>query len=226
MEIKELIVQKGVFEVKYEKPDGTIMCHILSDVKLSGENYIKACSCKSGNYLTFKIERIKKARQIWSPIWDKDTVAPESGLYVFVYESDNHYDFEVYQLFKGKKLLKYFVGEHYHPGQMDLPPYAFHYVEVYNPNIEQEEWKKWEMESDGGRNLRNNFSMVIAAKLPSGEVQFGIPILGWGMKEGANIIAYHPFFNPTNSFEPWNTWGLNPRGYEFFDGCIVEVSEQ
>ena len=105
MEILELMIQKGIFEIEYENSVGIITNHIISDVKLSGENYIKACSCKSGDDLTFKIERIRNVQQIWRPILDKDSVAPKSGLYVFLYESDNHLDFEAFELLKGENLF-------------------------------------------------------------------------------------------------------------------------
>lgn len=108
MEIKDIIGKKGIFEMVYTKLDGTTTCYYIADVQLSGKDYIKAYSCKSPKQLTFKIERIWDVQETWIAL-NKGGVAPQSGVYVFVYEGDNHLDFEAFQLVKGEELLKYLV---------------------------------------------------------------------------------------------------------------------
>ncbi len=91
MEIKDIIGKKGIFEMVYTKLDGTTTCYYIADVQLSGKDYIKAYSCKSHKQLTFKIERIRDVQETWIAL-NKGGVAPQSGVYVFVYEGDNHLD--------------------------------------------------------------------------------------------------------------------------------------
>ena len=195
MEIKDIIGKKGIFEMVYTKLDGTTTCYYIADVQLSGKDYIKAYSCKSPKQLTFKIERIWDVQETWIAL-NKGDVTPQSGVYVFVYEGDNHLDFEAFQLVKGEELLKYFVGEYSHGGFMDRLPFAYHYVEAYNPQMEQDVWIK----PDGGDKdddwYNYFYHYVSAIETPQGECGYLAGILSAG---NYTLKAYHRFFDPRNA---------------------------
>ena len=202
MEIKDIIGKKGIFEMVYTKLDGTTTCYYIADVQLSGKDYIKAYSYKSHKQLTFKIERIRDVQETWIAL-NKGGVAPQSGVYVFVYEGDNHLDFEAFQLVKGEELLKYFVGEYSHGGFMDRLPFAYHYVEAYNPQMEQDVWIK-PVGGDKDDDWYNFFyHCVRAIETPQGEYEYLVGMFAGFFStknsEKYTLKAYHRFFDPRNA---------------------------
>lgn len=223
MEIKDVIRKQGIFEMVYTKPDGITTHYFIADIQLSGQGYIKAYSCKSGKHLTFKIERIQTIQESWTPL-SKGDIAPESGLYVFVYEGDNHLDFEAFELLKGERFLKYFIGEYSHGGFMDRLPFAYHYTEVYNPQIKQDEWITPADGRKDNETYNNHYSCVRAVETPQGECAYyadffaGI-LFAWNQGK-YTLKAVHYFYDPRNACE----W-LMSKDYEDYENYYDYYAE-
>lgn len=123
------------FEIDYCKTNGEKHTYHIMDVSFSkkyGNNYISAYCTGVYTYLTFKIDRINAIRHAWIEIFNKEVTAPKSGIYVFACRGDNHLEFEMYRLYKGERLWKYFENEFAHMnGWFEVDPLAYFFVEFY-----------------------------------------------------------------------------------------------
>ncbi|WP_242358091.1 hypothetical protein [Bacteroides acidifaciens] len=142
--VKELIERKDIYCVKIQYcKNAELLSYVLYDLNYSdkyGNGYVQAyCGPYSNKLFTFKIDRIKDIKPIWTRITFNDVVSA-SGIYVFACAGDNHILFEIYRLEKGERLWKYFEGEFEHcNGWFVVTPEAFHYLPEYDPNCS--EWE-------------------------------------------------------------------------------------
>ena len=137
-DLNTAISRQGVFEVEYQKPDGSHVTRHLSDISFSekyGDRCIDAYCHESGSYLTFRNDRIIGIRQIWVNIYGKDGVAHQDGVYIFACRGDNHLVFEIYELKEGDRLWNFFSDGYVHrDGFFEVEPISFHYVEAFRPD--------------------------------------------------------------------------------------------
>ena len=197
MNIKNLFNEKGIFEIHYIKSVGTASNIVVNDFRPSekyGEQYVEAQSYWRGEYMTLRIDRIQSIKQLWVQIKDPYETAPETGVYVFVYTSDNHQGLEVYRMEKGERLWKYFIGEYAHGGWMDGPPYGYYFIEDFNKDCLNGGWQKSETEEPNG--IRKDY--VIAIENENGEIVFSFNNLAYSAPK-LNIKGYHQFFDPIHN---------------------------
>lgn len=133
--IRSLIGSQNSFEIEYCKTNGEKRTHHIMDLSFSkeyGNNYISAYCTEECTYLTFKIDRINGIRQAWIEIFNTEATAPKSGIYIFACRGDNHLEFEMYRMYKGERLWKYFENENAHMnGWFRVDPLAYYFVEFY-----------------------------------------------------------------------------------------------
>ena len=221
-ELKKVIEDGGIIEMEYENYVGTVNSLTIADLNFSqryGEDYIEAYVYKSGQYyrtsdngknderMTFKIERIRSLRYVWIPIVNKSMTASRNGVYVFMYESDNHIGFEAYKLRKGEALLKSFIGEYEHAGFMDCRPFAYCYINEYMPgqiqggwiDIPKEDYEKWK---EGYTPRKKGCGVLVALENVEQQTLFyevedallGLRLHEWGSK--VRVMSYYTFLYP------------------------------
>lgn len=156
--IRSLVGSQDSFEIDYCKTNGEKCTHHIVDLCFSkeyGNNYISAYCIEACTYLTFKIDRINGIRQAWIEIFNTETTAPKSGIYIFACRGDNHLEFEMYRMYKGERLWKFFENEYAHMnGWFEVDPLAYYFVEFYPDNAqwqpfdsipEKESYQKYEI---------------------------------------------------------------------------------
>lgn len=140
--IRTLVGSQDSFEIDYSKPNGEKRTYHIMDVSFSkkyGNNYISTYCAEVCSYLTFKIDRINGIRHAWMKIFNKEATAMKSGIYVFACMGDNHLEYEMYRMYKGEELWKYFKNEYAHMnGWFEVYPLAYYFVEFYP---EETQWR-------------------------------------------------------------------------------------
>ncbi len=151
--IRLLIGSQDSFEIDYCKINGEKRTYHIMDVSFSkeyGNNYISAYCTEACTYLTFKIDRIKVIRLAWIELFNTEATAPKSGIYVFACRGDNHLEFEMYRMYKGERLWKYFENEYAHiNGWFEVEPLAYYFVEFYP---EEAQWQPFNSFSEEAYN--------------------------------------------------------------------------
>ena len=161
--IRSLVGSQDSFEIDYCKTNGEKHTYHITDVSFSetyGNNYISAYCTGMCTYLTFKIDRINAIRHAWIEIFNKEVTAPKSGIYVFACRGDNHLEFEMYRMYKGERLWKYFENEYAHMnGWFEVDPLAYYFVEFYP---EENQWQPFDSFSE--EDSCNNYEIVAYRK--------------------------------------------------------------
>ncbi len=110
----------------------TLVIRKFRITKEKGTEYLEGYYFNSIKLYRFRIDGIKRVRQIWIKILDSDALAPKSGLYVFVCEGDMHRLYELHRLQQGEKLCKYFQDDFAHcSGCVTVEPTSYHFIDSY-----------------------------------------------------------------------------------------------
>ena len=140
-----MIESQGVYEIVYRKENEERIWHISSIEisKDSGDNCITAFCHEIEQYLNFSIMKILSVQKYWIDIFDKNDLAPESGVYLFTCRGDNHLITELHSLEKGEPLYKFFEGDYSHSnGWFTVIPLAYHRVSDLKSGISEYGWTK------------------------------------------------------------------------------------
>ena len=107
---------------------------------------------------------------------------------------------------------------------MDRLPFAYHYTEVYNPQIKQDEWITPEDGRKDNETYNNHYSCVRVVETPQGECVYladflaGI-LFAWNPGE-YTLKAVHCFYDPRNACE----W-LMSKDYEDYENYYGYYAE-
>lgn len=170
--ISLLVGSQESFEIDYCKANGEKRTYHIMDVSFSkkyGNNYISAYCTEVCTYLTFKLDRINGIKHTWIEIFNTEATAPKSGIYVFACRGDNHLEFEMYRMYKGEKLWKYFKNEYAHMnGWFEVNPLAYHFVEFYP------EETKWELFDSFPEEESNKSYEIVAYRKNENDVHYAL----------------------------------------------------
>lgn len=167
-----MVGSQDSFEIDYCKTNGEKRTYHIVDMSFSkeyGNNYICAYCTEVCAYLTFKIDNINGIRHAWIEIFDAELTAPTSGIYVFACRGDNHLEFEMYRMYKGERLWKYFENEYAHMnGWFVVEPLAYYFVEFYP---EETQWRLFDSFSEN-KSYKNY--EIVAYRKNEGDVHYAL----------------------------------------------------
>lgn len=170
--IRSLVGSQDSFEIDYCKTNGEKRTYHIMDICFSkeyGNNYISAYCPEVCTYLTFKIDRINDIRHTWIEIFDAEVTAPKSGIYVFACRGDNHLEFEMYRMYKGERLWKYFKNEYAHMnGWFEVDPLAYYFMEFYP---EETQWRRFDSFSE---NESYKYYEIVAYRKKESDVHYAL----------------------------------------------------
>lgn len=121
----------------------------------------------------FKRITYKSVIPNWTRV-EKNSVAPEDGVYVFQCVGDNHDIYEAHEFKAGESLHLPFTGKHQH-GDGWWPvvvPISYKVIPRYNPN--NPDWKKPSRQPQVGEDMRlfNDGGFVIIAMKVNDQIQY------------------------------------------------------